>query len=179
MLENRHPVLCEVVLMVLDEMLLRLVRKVWCYYMSISGRMRHWSYMGKLQWGNSQSNASVEETSETETSVRDGDTGALLKHNSSESEKGKMIFDSWESIEGYYNASFEGESQCFSRVLGQSDKCKKDFIFWRWTFPALCTISPYNHTSMRGAVLFFHDFVEVQKKYSPNAPADTMRDEEP
>lgn len=97
----------------------------------------------------------------------------------SESEKGKMIFDSWESIEGYYNASFEGESQCFSRVLGQSDKCKKDFIFWRWTFPALCTISPYNHTSMRGAVLFFHDFGEVQQKYSPNAPADTMRDEEP
>lgn len=43
----------------------------------------------------------------------------------SESEKGKMIFDSWESSEGYYNASFEGESQCFSRVLGQSDKCKK------------------------------------------------------
>lgn len=57
--------------------------------------------MGKLQWGNSQSNASVEETSETETSVRDGDTGTLLKHNSSESEKGKMIFDSWESSAGY------------------------------------------------------------------------------
>lgn len=77
MLESGQPVLRERVLMRLDEMLLRLVRKTGCYLRSMSGTMRlvMGSY-GKVQRGSSQSQRNVE--GRAEVVVKDSDTGALL-----------------------------------------------------------------------------------------------------